>query len=167
MLRGGNPRSLGRAAEVVALALRSPARLAELLDSLASDDEIVRMRAADALEKVVRARPDLGAPHVERLLTDVAAIDQPSVRWHLAQILDNVALTPAQRERAVAILRANLAASDDWIVVNETMTTLAAFARDDPALRRELRPILRRRTGDGRHAVATRATKLLGRLGSD
>jgi hypothetical protein len=101
---------------------------------------------------------------VDRLLTDVAAIDQPSVRWHLAQILRHVTLTPAQRARAIAVLRANLAASDDWIVVNETLTTLAVFARDDDALRAALVPLLDARTREPRRAVAKRAARLLAEL---
>jgi hypothetical protein len=164
LLAGGDRRSLGRAAEVVALTLADATRIGELFACLLDADEIVRMRAADALEKVVRERPELGQPFVERLLADVAAIDQPSVRWHLAQLLRHVALTPSQRERAIAVLRGQLAASDDWLVVNETLTTLASFARDDGQLRAELRQILSSRLGDGRRAVAKRAMTLLAGL---
>jgi hypothetical protein len=58
MLSGGNPRSLGRTEEVVTLVLGNGMRLHELYDCLLQDDEIVRMRASDALEKVCRQRPE-------------------------------------------------------------------------------------------------------------
>jgi hypothetical protein len=75
------------------------------------------MRAGDALEKVVRQRPDGMAPHLERLLSEVADVTQPSVRWHVAQILGEVRLTDGQRRRAVHVLKNNLESCADWIVL--------------------------------------------------
>ena len=57
-----------------------------------SADEIVRMRASDALEKVCRSRPALLQPFVPRLLGEMSRIEQASVQWHLAQILTEVRL---------------------------------------------------------------------------
>lgn len=71
----------------VDLALGSPSLVEELLECVFSDDEIVRTRASDALEKVCRRRPGPLRPSLERLLVDMAAVRQPSVQWHLAQIL--------------------------------------------------------------------------------
>ena len=59
VLSGGNPRSLGNTGRVVDLVVRHPARIDELGGCLFSDDEIVRMRAGDALEKICRQRPEL------------------------------------------------------------------------------------------------------------
>ena len=94
----------------------------------------VRMRAGDALEKIARIRPELLAPFTRRLLGDVADVDQPSIQWHLAQILTEIELTPQQRQRAIAILKRNLERYEDWIVLNLTLHALAHFARDDPEL---------------------------------
>ena len=55
-------------------------------------------------------------------------------------------------------------APQDWIVLNLTLHALAQFARDDPELRRELVPILRRHQADTRKSVAKRATELLAQL---
>jgi hypothetical protein len=57
MLTGGNPRALARTEEVVTLVLGNRTRLQELYACLLEEDEIVRMRASDALEKVCRGRP--------------------------------------------------------------------------------------------------------------
>ncbi len=59
LLTGGNPRSLHNADIVVNAASRQPERLEELVQCVFSADEIIRMRASDALEKVCRAHPGL------------------------------------------------------------------------------------------------------------
>jgi len=68
-LSGGDPRTLRNVDEVVTTVLVDPERLGELIACvLASHDQIVRLRAGDALEKVCRTRPCLMQPHVSLLL---------------------------------------------------------------------------------------------------
>ena len=164
LLSGGDPRSLRGVEQVIAAALADPGALEALFECLFCDDAVVRMRAGDALEKIARIRPELLAPFTRRLLGDVADVDQPSIQWHLAQILTEIELTPQQRPAAIAILRRNVERYEDWIVLNLTLQALAHFARDDPALQRELVPILRRHQADTRKSVAKRATRLLTQL---
>jgi len=166
-LSGGNPRTLGRAEEMVALVLNRPARIAELFECLFDDDEIVRMRAGDAVEKVCRAKPELLKPYVKRLLHDVSRIDQPSVQWHLAQMLAEVELTPKQKAGAIRLLKRNLSQSTDWIVINCTMDSLAKFAQNNPRLRREFVETLREYQNSSYKSIASRARRLLARLGRD
>ena len=54
-LAGGDRRSIGRSNEIVAEVLRHPSRLSHLFEGLANDDPLVRMRAADAIEKISAA----------------------------------------------------------------------------------------------------------------
>jgi len=164
VLREGDARSLGRVPEVVSGVLRSRDRQTELFDCLFDDHDVVRMRAGDALEKVARQRPDWMVPFVERLLDEVAAIAQPSVQWHLAQILAEVPLDAGQRRRAIQVLRHNLESSTDWIVLTTTMQALASLGAADEHVQRWLVPALKRRLDDSRPAVAKRAAKLLARL---
>ena len=107
-LRGGDPRSLGRAEEIVGVVLKDPRRVDELFECQFSDDELVRMRGSDALENVCRQRPDLLEPYIDRLLVQVSRIEQPSVQWHLAQMLAEIPLDGRDRRRAIAILKRNL-----------------------------------------------------------
>jgi HEAT repeat protein len=165
LLRGGDPRSLGGAGEAVELVLNDPDRLPELLDCLAEDDAVVRMRAGDALEKVARRQPDLIPPYLDRLLAEPAGLDQPSVQWHLAQIVGEVPLTDDQHRRAVQLLRRYLEHGTDWIVLTSAMTSATTLALDDTTLRGWLVPALRHRVGDPRPAVAKRALRQLARLG--
>jgi hypothetical protein len=90
MLTGGHPNALGRTEEVVVIVLADRARLDELFDCLRVEDPVVRTRAGDALEEVCRRRPEWLAHEAERVLRDVGTIDQPSVRWHVAQILGHL-----------------------------------------------------------------------------
>lgn len=164
-LSGGSARSLGDTEAVVAEVLADPGLVSELLGCVLDADEIVRMRASDALEKVARVRSDPLAPYAERLLTQVAEIDQPSVRWHLAQLLAEVPLDAGQRSRALRLLRWMLAEESDWIVLTCAMsaaTDLALASGDVPDW---LVPGLDRHRGDPRKAVAKRAARQLARLG--
>lgn len=163
-LAGGDPRSLGRTQEVVDAALADRDLLDPLFEAVLDEDELVRMRAADGLEKVCRERPEWLAPYVDRLLGEVAAVEQDSVRWHVAQMLGEVELSAAQRTRAIRLLERFSDEERAGFVVGHALTSLAALAADDPSLRRRLIPRLRRLAGDERRSVATRARKLLAAL---
>ena len=112
-LSGGNLPSLGDVDAVIEAVLDDPAQLDELFRCLFCDDPIVRMRAADGVEKIAGQRPELMIPYLQRLLGDVATIEQPSVQWHLAQILAEVPLDPDQRRRAIKVLKRSLERSED------------------------------------------------------
>ena len=163
MLKGGHPNSLGRTEEVVAIVIADRQRLEELFVCLAELDELVRMRAGDALEKVCREQRGWFTPHVDRLIAEVGAIEQPSIQWHVAQMLHRLRgdLSDEQARRARALLQRNLMRSTDWIVLNVTMDVLAAWAADDPALADWLIPVLERLRGDPRKSVAKRAARHL------
>ena len=165
-LTGGHPNSLGRTEEVVGIVLTDHARLDELFATMADPDELVRMRAGDALEKVCRERRSWFLPHIERILGDLASIDQPSVQWHVAQMLQHLHddLSDDQAQRARRLLQRNLTESTDWIVLNVTMDVLTEWAASDPTLARGLTPELERLRQDKRKSVARRASKRLDEL---
>lgn len=163
MLKGGHPNSLGRTEDVVGAVLAEHSRLEELLDTMADTDEVVRLRVGDALEKVCREQPGWFVAHVERLLGDLGQIEQPSVQWHVAQMLQHLRsdLSRDQSRRATELLQRNLTSSTDWIVLNVTMDVLAQWAHHDPPLVGWLMPELERLRQDDRRSVAKRAAKHL------
>jgi hypothetical protein len=166
LLTGGRPRSLRNAGIVVDAASRQPERLAELVQCVFSADEIVRMRASDALEKVCRSHPRLLQRFVPRLLGEMARIEQASVQWHLAQILAEVPLDEGQQAQAVTILEHNLDTSGDWIVTNCTLQALGTFARACPDVRARLVERLHHYQHSPYKSVAARARKLLAEFDS-
>ena len=56
VLRGGDLRSIGRVDEVVEFVGDDPGRFSELMTGLTDAHPVVRMRSADAVEKVTRHR---------------------------------------------------------------------------------------------------------------
>jgi hypothetical protein len=167
MLSGGHPNSLGRTEEVVDLVLAERWRLSDLYSCYFSADEVVRLRASSAMKRVTIAHPDWTMDYMDRLQSDVAAIDQASIQWTLALIFDLTRdlMSDEQRCRAAEIMQRNLANHDDWIVLNNTMKVLGVWADDDEGLRSWLRPHARRLAEDPRRSVASNARKLLKRLG--
>lgn len=161
LLEGGDPRSLGNVNEIVTRVLDNPSDMAELFECLFSKDEIVRMRSSDALEKIARIRPDWFAPYVERLLQDAAQIRQPSVQWHLAQIVSSVPLSDAQTARAIRLLQYNLHTMNDWIVANFTLEALAVFARQGHLPKDELIQLLKAHQTSRYKSLVTRTNRLL------
>lgn len=165
ILSGGKSNSLGRTGEVIDKVLKNRNRLNELFDCLFSDNEWVRMRAGDGLEKVCRVRPGWLEPYVERLLGEVARIDQPSIQWHLAEILGEIELDPGQKERAFEWLRERLSEEKpDWIVARRSMETLVKYVHKGDISKETVRPFIEKQTGHHSKATARVAAKLLSEL---
>jgi hypothetical protein len=95
-LRGGSRRSLGRANAVARQILRDPRLFPLVFEAMLHDDPVVRMRAADATEKVTVTKPELLQKYKSKLLGKVAAQDQQEVRWHVALMLPRLRLTPKE-----------------------------------------------------------------------
>lgn len=166
MLTGGHPNSLGRTLEVVEIVLSDRDRLDELYRCYFSADEVVRLRTSNAMKRVSREQPEWLVPYIDQLLTEISEIDQASTQWTLAQLFQTLApwMSKAQLESARAILKRNLTAMKDWIVLNLTMQTLAEWAETDPALREWLLPHLDRLSQDGRKSVAKTAKRMIAAL---
>ncbi len=162
-LAGGHPNSLGRTVEVVDLVLADRSRLAELYRCYFSDDEVVRLRTSSALKRITTEHPDWTMEFMDRLQTEIAALDQASAQWTLALLFDltETLQSPSQRASSVAIMKRNLTQNDDWIVLNTTMQVLHEWSLDDAQLQAWLVPHLEGLTRDRRKSVAKRATKLL------
>lgn len=163
MLTGGHPNSLGHTIEVVNTVLADQTKLEELYNCYFSDDEVVRLRTSNAIKRVSREKPDWLVPYIDKLIGSIAKIDQPSTQWTLANLFETLAsnMTPVQKNRAKEILKKNLESHDDWIVLNNTMQTLGAWAAKDTTLQEWLSPRLERLSADSRKSVAGRAKKLL------
>ena len=157
---GGTRRSLGRTNEVVAEVLASPRLFPHLFAGLTSNDEVLRMRAADAIGKITAERPDLLQPFKKKFLAVANRTDQQEVRWHAAQILPRLKLTTIERAAAVEILFDYLRDKSS-IVKTFAMQALADLAARDPQLQSKIRPLLEELTQIGTPAMRARGRKLL------
>lgn len=164
-LRGGDRRSLGRSGEIIGDITEDPKLFAAAFQALLDPDPVVRMRAADAVEKASRERPELLKPHKLALLKRVAAIDQQEVRWHVAQMLPRLQLSAKERDYAVSILFDYLE-DESSIVRTLSMQALADFAMKDSRLRARVAPMIEFLTNEGTAAMRARGRKLLKALRS-
>jgi len=162
-LLGGGRGSIGRSNEIVAEVLARPANFRHVFAGLTGDDAVIRMRAADAVEKITAQRPELLKPHKRKLLEIAGGTDQQEVRWHAALMIPRLELNARERLVAVDILFDYLRDRSS-IVKTFAMQGLADLAVKDPLLRRKLLPLLEELTEIGTPAMRARGRKLLQHL---
>jgi hypothetical protein len=162
-LTGGDRRSIGRVDEVVAEVLSNPDLFDVLFQGMLSDDLLLRMRCADAVEKISIQHPEYLQPYKRQLIKQVAPIDQQEIRWHVAQMVSRLELTADERSRVFSILMVYLQ-DKSKIVKTFAMQALADLAADDPQLRPQIVNLLEEHTRTGSPAMKSRGRKLLERL---
>ncbi len=160
LLEGGDRRSIGNSNRVAALVLRQPERFAELIECLWHADPVVRMRAADAAEKVSVKRPELLAPFKPDLFALAEQTSQAELRWHLAQMIPRLHFASQERERAAAILRGFLGDRSS-IVKTSAIQALADLARGIPGMETDVLALLERTCRTGTPAMKARSRRLL------
>ncbi len=162
-LRGGDLRSIGRANEVARRTADNPGFFKFVFRGLYDPDPVVRMRAADVIEKVTRDRPALLAGFSGEIIALLARTEQQEVCWHLAQIAPRLDLKKSQEERIVAALK-KLLSHKSKIVRVSAMDALASFGKRNAALLEEVTAIIKAQMENGSPAVISRGRKLLKRL---
>ncbi len=159
-LQGSDRRSIGRANEVARLVLKEPRRFRELINCLWDENPVVRMRAADAAEKVSAKKPRLLDRHKSELLGLLAEAEQIELRWHLAAMVPRLRLTPAERQRAAAALQRYLEDRSS-IVKTFALQALTDLAQNDATLHPKVKHLLEEAVQSGTPAMRARARKLL------
>jgi hypothetical protein len=160
MLEGKDRRSIGRADEVARLVLRQPRRVRELIECLWNENPVLRMRAADATEKVSAKKPRLLDRYKSELLGLLAETEQIVLRWHLALMVPRLRLSATERQRAAAALQRYLEDRSS-IVKTFALQGLADLARNDLALQSKVKQLLEAAVQSGTPAMKARARKLL------
>lgn len=165
-LEGGDRRSIGRVNEVVTDVLADPPLFDPLFRGMLSDDPIVRMRSADAVEKITLDHPQYLQPFKTDLIQQVARSEQQEVRWHVAQMLPRLDLIGDEHRAVVGILLGYLE-DQSKIVKTFSMQALADLAETDLELCHQVIPLLEDLVETGSPAVRSRGRKLLRKLSSD
>lgn len=163
MLRGGDRRSIGKSEEVVAEVLADARLFGALFECMLDGDPLVRMRAADATQKITAMRLDFLQPYKARLINRVAKVEQQEVRWHVAQLFSRLELNKADR-RAVVLILSEYLGDKSRIVKTFSMQALADIAAQDKPLRPSITKQLEKLTKEGSPAMQSRGKKLLDQL---
>jgi HEAT repeat protein len=159
-LKGGDRRSIGRVDEVVAEVLDNTTLFDDLFSGLQHDDPLVRMRSADAMEKITARYPEYLDPYKTTIIEEVAPIDQQEVRWHVAQMVPRLDLRETEVNEVFDILLGYLD-DDSKIVKTFSMQALADLAQQHPELIPQVTQILEEQTRTGSPAMKSRGRKLL------
>lgn len=162
-LTGGDRRSIGRSDEVVAEVLAEPSLFGPLFEGFYHPDPLIRMRSADAIEKITRQQPAYLQPYKTQLIQQISKIEQQEVCWHVAQLFSRLELTPAERQAVWQILSTYLT-HPSKIVKTFAMQTLANLAAQDASLYPAIVNQLEKLTLTGSPAMQSRGRKLLARL---
>ena len=159
-LKGGDRRMIGRSDEVVEVVFRDPTKFPKLIAGLWSDDLLVRIRAADATEKVTRENREFLQPYKEELLRLMIDAKQQELRWHLAVMIPRLLLNAKERRLATSVLTSYLEDRSS-IVKTFALQGLADLAQDDPSIRPGVLEILREAARSGTPAMKARSRRLL------
>jgi hypothetical protein len=165
-LEGGDRRSIGRSDQVATLVRSNPRLFPHLMQGLWSEDPLIRMRAADAAEKVTRNSPQLLAPYRKELLGLMAESTQQELRWHLAVMVPRLPLNSRERRLAASLL-SDYGNDRSSIVRTFALQGLADLAKNDPGIQPAVIEILREATRNGTPAMKARSRKLLRQFQSE
>jgi hypothetical protein len=160
LLEGGDRRTIGRADRIAATVVKDPSLFPPLIAGLWCENPLVRMRAADAAEKVTRDDPSLLQPFKKELLGLMAETTQQELRWHLAAMIPRLALNSAEQKLVVSLLEGYLEDRSS-IVKTFALQGLADLAVGDPSMRPAVTEMLREATRSGTPAMKARSRKLL------
>jgi hypothetical protein len=160
MLAGGDRRSIGRADEVSKLVEREPKEMRLLVRCLWDPDEVVRMRAADAIEKVSRQHASVLQRYKEELLGLAGETTQQEVRWHLAVTIPRLRLTRAEATSLAGILETYLE-DNSSIVKTFAMQGLFDLTRQNSGLLPDVLELIRALARTGTAAMRARGRNLL------
>jgi len=163
-LKGGDLRSIGRADEVVDDILQHPALFGEVFQGMLDEDPLIRIRSADACEKVSLKHPEYLQPFKDRLINEVSKIEQQEVHWHVAQMFSYLKISKMERDRIIKILLSYIDNSKSRIVKVCSMQTLADLAEKDATIRSEIVRKLKKIVKTGSPAMVSRGKKLIDRL---
>lgn len=163
LLSGGDRRTIGHADRVAAMVSRDTKLFPKLIAGLWSADPLVRMRAADAAEKVTRKHRELLQPYKKELLGLMSEAREQELRWHLAVMIPRLVLNAKERQGAMSTLSDSL---EDRSSIGKTFALqgLADLAQAELSLRDRVVEILNQATRKGTPAMKARSRKLLIRL---
>jgi hypothetical protein len=160
LIREGDMRTIGGAADAAALVRAKPALMAELMDLLSYPGAAVRMRASDALEKASANNIDILVPYKALLLDLAEATAQKELRWHFAQVLVRLDLNEEEIDDVAGQFRRWYRIDESSIVRTFVLQGMAVLARRQPALVDEVLALAEQALASNTPSLKVRARKV-------
>lgn len=161
-LKGGSLISDGRADEVANEVLQHPDQFALLMEGLSAPNDVVRGRAAHALEKVARIHPNWFSPHFGQIMQQAVDDPLPMARWHLVMLLTDL-VEDKNHDQIIDVLLTCLEDGSAF-VLSWAISGLCALGRRYPQRAAEILQSLRPLRNVSGTAIRTRAAKAVDRL---
>ena len=159
-LSSGDRRSIGRSNRAAAAVLHRPQLLAILFQGLETNNPVLRMRCADAIEKATLKHPALLIPYKNTIIKKYTRIQQKEVRWHVVLLLARLPLTARQATGIVQFLL-TLTHDPSSIVKTMTMQAMTDIALHHPHLLPSVTTHIQQLTATATPAMKARSKKLL------
>ncbi len=164
-LSHGDKRMVKGVDEALESVINDPTLFSVLIDGLSSENKLVAMRSADAVEKLTLINPQWLQPYKNQLLNLVKTANQQEVRWHLCQIIPRLELTFSERKELIEHFKLYLK-DKSKIVITFSMQALVDLSGNDYSMKSGVRPIIKKLMKEGSPAMQSRGKILLKQLSS-
>jgi len=141
-LSGGDLRSIGKA-DLVVDEIYNQNDFDILFNYLYSDDRLIVMRAADAIEKITAKRTDYLCGHKEEILSFCKHADNIEFKWHLALLLPRLSFSENEYADVLEILSSWLLDHKESKIVRvNSIQALFELSKEDLMVKEKLDSIL-------------------------
>ncbi|MCP4612500.1 MAG: hypothetical protein GY845_27695 [Planctomycetes bacterium] len=163
-LKGGDLRSIGKADEVARQIGNNPKLFDEIFQGIFATDPIIKMRAADAIEKVSQKYPQLLKKHKNKILNNLVNFEQQEVKWHIALMVSYLELTTIESEKVFVELSKWANNDKSKIVRVNSMQALADISMVKNNIKTKTVALIKEQMGTGTPSLMSRGRKLLKQL---
>ena len=160
LLKIGDLRTDGNAAQVAELVLKDKKRLVELIPCLDDPDSAIRSHAAHAVEAITRVKPDWMTADLRHIILRAESDAYPIVRWHIAMTLGNLAGHMKDAQPAVESLLRSLTDTSP-LVRSWSVHSLVLIGRKHPDFTPRILTALRAHEKDRSPSVRSRVNRAI------
>lgn len=159
-LTGSDLRSIGAVDKILPL-IKNQKDFDDLFRHLFFDDRIVKMRAADAVEKITLKYPDYLTKHKSNLLNLIESAKEKEFKWHLALLVTRVKLTSEEMGIVSCILiKWTKDKNESKIVRVNSLQSLYELSRQNINLERKFVKIIKEIDKENIHSLKARIKRL-------
>ena len=159
-LSGGTRCSLGITNTIVQYIHKDKNLFAALIYGMTVHDPIIRMRSADAAEKISRKSHHMLNAHKQFIISHLPEFVQKEVRWHIAPMCSRLLLSKKEASFVFKKLRSWTTEDVSRIVIANTLEALAHISNSHVHLHSQFSNILKRHESSSSPAITARCKKI-------